>query len=63
MKARPTEVLRIPREFFEFVEGLRQNLEKETGEAYNRVQVMRKMGNKLKGKLVVRGNEFDWKIF
>jgi hypothetical protein len=57
------KIMKVPIEFYNFIEDTRFNLEQNTGEDYTKAKVMRKMGNKLKGRLVVRGNEFDWKIF
>ena len=62
MKKYP-DLMRTPQEFQELVEDLQAGFEQATGEKYSKTQVLRKMGNKLKGRLVARGNEFDWKIF
>ena len=60
---RPSKPLKVPIEFDEFIIDLKNGFEKATGESYTKTQVMRKMGNKLRGKLIVRGNDFDWKLF
>ena len=55
--------MKAPPEFVELIENLRQGFEQNTGEKYSKAQVMRKMGNKLKGRLVTKGVDFDWKLF
>ena len=57
------KMMKVPIEFYNFVESTRYNLEVNTGEDYTKAKVLRKMGNKLKDRLIVRGNEFDWKLF
>ena len=54
---------KVPPEFDELVMELKQGFEKATGEDYSKTKVLRKMGRKLKGRLITRGTDFDWKIF
>lgn len=60
---RNTVPQKVPYEFNELVMDLKEGFEKATGERYTKTQVLKKMGNKLRGKLITRGNDFDWKIF
>ncbi len=55
--------VKVPIEFDDFIRDLQTDFKKQTGVHYSKSAVMRNMSRKLKGKIIARGNDFDYKIW
>lgn len=57
------KALRVPEEFERFISNLSDDFSQQTGLPKNNSATMRRMANKLEGKLIVKGLDFDMAIF
>ena len=60
MKSKP---IRAPAEFVAWVDTLSSEFSKQTGLPRNNTATMRRLGTKLKDKIIVNGLDFDWAIW
>lgn len=55
--------MRVPIEFGGWIDTLSEEFSKQTGLPKNNTATMRRMGTKLRDKIIVKGTEFDWAIW
>ena len=60
MKTKP---IRAPEEFVAWLDVLSEEFSRQTGLPKNNTATMRRMGLRLKDKIIVKGVEFDWAIW
>ena len=60
MKTKP---MRVPIEFEGWIDTLSNEFSRQTGLPKNNTATMRRMGLKLRDKIVVKGIDFDWAIW
>lgn len=57
-----TRNMRVPDEFKAFIDTHSKSFSEQTGFAVNNLATMRRMADKLEGRLITRGNDFDFAI-
>lgn len=60
--AKRTRPMRVPEEFVVFVGDLSKDFSQQTGLPVNNSATMRRMAEKLNGRLITKGLDFDFAI-
>lgn len=58
-----TKNMRVPEEFEIFIDTHSKECAKQTGMPENKLATMRRMADKLEGRLITKGFDFDFAIF
>ena len=58
--AMKVKTLKVPIEFDDFIIGLAEETHRQTGLPINKTATMRRMATKLKGRIIIKGLDFDF---